>query len=156
VTTVRERGALSILASFMALFLGAGVLGLTLAETFAPESFLATFVSLFALPLAFGVGLQMWFGTALIGAIIRFVGSRGRPAPASRTDVETVVAIPGSIVFLPISSVAGATAGIVVGLLSSTVSGWLVWLVYWAVGTIHGLASWRLARAGYLRPPDSI
>jgi hypothetical protein len=153
---IKHRGALSTIASLVALFLGGGAIGASLAQTFAPGSFIATFVSVFALPLAFAVGLQMWFGTALLSAIVRLVGWRGRRDAAPRSETQAVVSIPGSFVFLPLSSVAGATAGAVVGVLSSTYSGWLAWLVYWAVGTIHGLASWRLARAGYLMPPESI
>jgi hypothetical protein len=50
----------------------------------------------------------------------------------------------------------GAVAGIVVGLLSSTQAPWLVALVYWLVGTAHGLLAWRLAQRGVLLPPESI
>lgn len=64
--------------------------------------------------------------------------------------------IPGSLVFLPLGSVAGAAAGMVVGLASSTHPAWLVALVYWLVGTGHGALAWRLARRGVLMPPESI
>jgi hypothetical protein len=57
---------------------------------------------------------------------------------------------------LPLSSAAGALAGIVTGMMSSTASVWLVVLAYWLAGTAHGLLAWRLARGGALLPPESI
>jgi hypothetical protein len=152
--TPREPSALALIASLVVLFLGAGVLGVTLAETFAPDSFVAAFVGLFALPLAFGVGLQMWMGVALFRAIVVFVGARRRSVTGVRQSAAGP--IPGTWVFLPISSAAGAIAGMIVGLLSSAHSGWLAWLTFWTVGTLHGLVAWRLARAGQLVPPESM
>ncbi len=64
--------------------------------------------------------------------------------------------IPGTFVFLPLSSAAGALAGVVTGMVSSTASVWLVVLAYWLAGTAHGLLAWRLARGGALLPPESI
>lgn len=61
----------------------------------------------------------------------------------------------GSWIFLPLSSAGGAVAGGVVGLVSATRPAWLIVLVYWLVGTVHGLLAWRLARGGILLPPES-
>jgi hypothetical protein len=44
----------------------------------------------------------------------------------------------------------------VAGLASPTQPAWLVALVYWLVGTAHGVLGWRLARRGVLLPPESI
>lgn len=151
------RGPLALIAALLGLFLGGAAIGGALAETFAPESFVADVVSFFALPLAFAIAMQAWFGLALFGLAIRLVGL-GRRSGTTR-DASVPVAttpIPGSFVFLPLSSAAGAVAGLVVGLISPTHSVWLVWFVYWAVGTVHGLLGWRLARAGVLVPPESI
>lgn len=137
--------------ALVVLFLGSGVVGVTLAEFFAPESWLASVAGLFALPLAFGLSMQWWFGLALIGAVVRLV--RNGPRPQSETRSEP---LPGSFVFLPVSSAMGLAAGIVVGILSPTYSAGVVILVYWTLGTLHGFAGWRLARAGILMPPESI
>lgn len=147
---------LAIIAAFLGLFLGGAAAGGALAGAFAPGSWIAEVVGFFALPLAFAAGLQAWYGLALLSLIPRFLGwLRGsRPLPVRRRQSASS-SIPGSFVFLPLGSVAGATAGIVVGLASSTHPGWLVALVYWIVGTGHGALAWRLAHRGFLIPPES-
>ena len=150
----KEPGALAMIAALFGLFLGGGAIGLVLASTFAPGSMVANAVSFFALPLAFAVGLQMWYGLALLHAVVRLLGMRRTPH-VPRENRTRASGLAGSFVFLPLSSAAGATAGAVVGLLPTARSGLLAWLVYWAVGTIHGMLAWRLARAGVLMPPES-
>lgn len=148
-------GALPIVTAFTGLFLGGAAAGLWLAATLAPGSRLAEIVSFFALPAAFAAGLQAWYGLALLSLIPRLLRwMRGQPLPAR--DWSSAPRLPGSFVFLPISSAAGAAAGVVVGLASSSHSLWLVALVYWLAGTAHGALGWRLARAGFLLPPESI
>ena len=149
----REPSALALGASLIVLFLGGAAIGVTLADTFAPDSFIADVVSFFALPVAFVLGMQVWMGVALFRAIVVFIGRRHRPRSRPRSPRAP---LPGSLVFLPISSAAGAIAGMIVGLLSTAYSGWLAWLVYWTVGTAHGFTAWRLARAGYLMPPEEM
>jgi hypothetical protein len=148
---------LAILAAFVGLFLGGGAIGGALAEAFAPESWVAAVAGFFALPLAFAGGLQAWYGLALLSLIPRLIGRlRGlqpRAAPSGRAPGAS---IPGSFVFLPLSSVAGAVAGLVVGIVSSTQPTWRAVLVYWLVGTSHGALAWRLAHGGFLMPPESI
>lgn len=150
-----SRAWVAALAMF-GLFLGGGGIGLWLADVLAPGSRAAQAVSFFALPLAFAAGLQLWYGLALLSVVPRLLGfgrSRPRPRPsgsAVRPD------LPGSVVFVPLSSGIAAIAGIVVGLLSPTEAAWLVALVYWLAGTAHGLVAWRLARRGVLLPPESV
>lgn len=150
-------GTLATIAAFVGLFLGAGALGGTLAEALAPGSWIAAVAGFFALPIAFAVGMQAWYGLALLILIPRLLGRirgmRGGPAPIRQTSG---ISIPGAFVFLPLSSAAGAAAGLVVGLASPTHSVWLVALVYWLVGTLHGALAWRLARGGVLVPPESL
>jgi hypothetical protein len=111
----------------------------------------------FALPVAFAIGLQTWYGLALLSVIPRvFERLRGVSPRSAPSEPTTRPSIPGSFVFLPLGSVAGVTAGIVVGIASSTFPAWLIALVYWMVGTAHGALAWRLARGGYLVPPESI
>lgn len=144
-------GTLAMLAAYVGLFLGGAALGGALAGLFAPGSWIAAVAGFFALPLAFAGGLQAWYGLALVSLIPRLLGRlRGMP-PRQAAGAR----IPGSLVFLPLGSVAGAAAGLVVGVASSTHPTWLVALVYWLVGTGHGTLTWRLARAGILIPPES-
>lgn len=148
---------LAIIAAFVGLFLGGAAIGGALADVYAPGSWIAAVAGFFALPLAFAVGLQAWYGLALLSLIPRLLGRvRGVQAQRAPSGQTPGAGIPGSFVFLPLGSVAGAAAGIVVGLASSTHPAWLVALVYWLVGTGHGALAWRLARGGVLIPPESI
>jgi hypothetical protein len=104
-----------------------------------------------ALPVAFALGLQLWFGLALLSVIPRLLG-RGR----GRRPASPVAGLPGGFVFLPLSSLAGALAGLATGMLSRTQPFWWVALLWWGVGTLHGLLAWRLARTGFLLPPESL
>lgn len=141
-----------MLLALAVLFLGSGGLGLLLAGIFAPGSWLASVVGLFALPVAFALSMQWWFGLALLGAVVRLVRRGGaRPGPQARTEP-----LPGSFIFLPVSATMGLAAGMVIGFLSPTHSIGVVTGLYWAIGIVHGAAGWRLARAGVLMPPESI
>jgi hypothetical protein len=132
------------------------VVGLGLAEALAPGSWVAQALSLFALPLAFAVSLQTWYGLALLRVVPRLLGFRRSQLVPSLGQGVARPKVPGSFVFVLMTSGIGAVAGIVVGLLSSTQAPWLVALVYWLVGTAHGLLAWRLAQRGVLLPPESI
>jgi hypothetical protein len=141
----------------MTLFLGGAAAGLGLAGALAPGSWVAQGVSLFALPVAFAASLQTWYGLALLSLVPRLLGwLRGSTGVPPRNLGLPTLEVPGSFVFLPISSGVGAVAGVVVGLVSSTHPAWLVALVYWLVGTVHGVLGWRLARRGFLLPPESL
>jgi hypothetical protein len=146
-----RRPTLLIVLSYLGLFLGAGGLGGLLARSLAPGSWQAEVAGFFALPVAFAVGLQLWFGLALLSVIPLLLGRgrRGRP-------VSPGTSLFGGFVFLPLSSLAGVLAGGTTGLLSRSHSFWWVLLLWWGVGTLHGLLAWRLARAGYLMPPESL
>lgn len=147
----------ALLGALIGLFLGGAAVGGGLAAVLAPESWLAQAVSFFALPVAFAAGLQAWYGLALLSLIPRVlrVLSGSRPPPGA---LRTAGAprLPGSFVFLPLSSGAGALAGTVVGIVSSAYPFWVILPVYWLVGTVHGLLAWRLARSGVLVPPESV
>ena len=146
-------GALALLAALAALFPGSAAVGVLLAERLAPGSWLAQIVGFFALPLAFVAGLQMWIGVAIFGAIVRLLIGRRRSI-GRRT--ETRAALPGSVVFLPLSSAAGLAAGLIVGVVPASPSLLLAIAVFWLLGTLHGWLAWRLARAGVLVPPDTM
>lgn len=154
-TRPRPPSALPLIGAVLGLFLGGGALGGALAAVFAPGSWIAAAVSFFALPVAFAGAMQAWYGLALFGAVVRLLRMRRRPKPADGRPVLRG-ALPGSFVFVPFSSAAGALAGLVVGLTSTEYSGWLAGILWWLVGTAHGLLGWRLARSGVLLPPESI
>jgi hypothetical protein len=150
-------GPVTSFSVLLGLFLGGAAAGGCLSGTLAADSRLAEVVSFFALPLAFAAGLQAWYGLALISLIprlFRWVSGSGSPRAGRRQGERR--RLPGSFVFLPLSSGAGALAGIVVGLVSSTHPVWVIVLVYWLVGSVHGLLAWRLARGGVLLPPENI
>jgi hypothetical protein len=143
-------GALQMVVALAGLFLGGAAIGDWLARACAPGSWLAELLGFFAFPVAFALSLQAWYGLALFGMLARLLTGRlgtvaGRRAP-----------LPGSIVFLFLSSLMGGSVGLLVGLLSTTQPVWLVMLAFWTLGTIHGLLGWRLARAGILMPPESL
>ncbi len=150
-------GLVTRISALLALFVGGAAAGIGLTGSLAPGSWVAETVSFFALPIALAVGLQAWYGLALVGLIPgvlrRVTGSSPPPVVGRQAERRRLL---GSIVFLPLSSGAGALAGVVTGLVSSTHPLWFVALVYWLAGTAHGLLAWRLARGGVLLPPESI
>lgn len=145
------RPAALVALSYLVLFLGAAALGILLARSLAPGSWPAEVVGFFALPVAFAIGLQLWFGLALLSVIPVLVRRRPWIRPVSPRG-----GLFGGFVFVPLSSVAGALAGVVTGMLSRTQPFWWVALLWWGVGILHGLMAWRLARTGYLLPPESL
>jgi hypothetical protein len=151
-----SRGALPAILALLSLFLGGAAVGSGLAGALAPGSWLAAVVGFFALPVAFAAGLQAWYGLALVSLLPRLLSwfRRAGPRPVSRGR-DAGPGLSGSWIFLPLSSASGAAAGLVVGVVSSTQPAWLILLVYWLVGTLHGLLAWRLARGGILLPPES-
>jgi hypothetical protein len=146
-------GAAAVAMAFLTLFLGGAAVGLWLADALAPGSWLANIVSFFALPLAFAISLQAWYGLALLTLISRLL--LRRPNRLARPSAPAHTGLDGSWLFVPIGSAFGALAGLVSGLASPTQSLWLVAAVYWLVGTLYGVTGWRLARRGYLFPPET-
>jgi hypothetical protein len=141
----------------MLLFLGGAVLGMELAERLAPDSWVAAFVGLFMLPLAFMLGMQFWLGLALLGAIgygLRYLVQRAAGSTASlRESVPTMIP-PGSVAFFPIASLSGALGGLITGLVASEAGFFAVLSTYTAVGVGYGLICWQLARNGWLPFPE--
>lgn len=146
-------GPFAMILAIVGLFLGSGGVGLWLAATLAPGSFVAEAVSFFALPVAFVIGLQLWYGLAIVGAIGKLIGMALRGSPPQRALRPPPLT--GTFIFLPVSSTMGAVAGVIVGLLSPTQPVWMVAMTYWLTGTLHGFLGWRLARAGAFVPPES-
>jgi hypothetical protein len=148
VTLEREPPVWRQVAALVVLFLGGGVAGVTLAERLAPDSIVAAAAGMFALPLTFAVGLQLWLGTGLLLAIVhRLRGRRFMKQPGERL-------IPaGGFVFVPLAVAFNGAAGLVVAIAGSSI-GWLATLLlYPALGVLYGIACWRLARGGYIPMP---
>jgi hypothetical protein len=137
------------------LFLGSGVAGAQLAHAVSPDSFLAAFVGLFALPLAFVSGLQLWLGLALFGALWQLLRRAlgWRPAPAHEVPSKNAPP-PGSFVFVPLSAAFGTLAGLVIGVTATTAGFLATTGLYAGLGLVHGVACWFAARSGHLPLPD--
>lgn len=152
-----ERSAWITIPLVMLLFLGGAVAGMGLAERYAPDSFVAAFVGLFMLPLAFLLGMQLWLGLALISAIgywLRHLFRRARGSNTPLRDAVPNTIPPGSVVFFPLASISGALGGLLTGLLSGQSGFFAVVSTYSAVGIGYGLLCWQLARNGWLPFPE--
>ena len=114
-----DRGPLPLILALLALFLGGAVIGVALARTFAPGPFLAEIVSFFALPVAFAFGLKAWFGLALAGAAIPVMGCVEAMLSSVKPGGQTPRRSLDPLCFFPLSSGAGAAAGIVVAIVST-------------------------------------
>jgi hypothetical protein len=148
----RSHSPVALTIGLLGLFLGGAAAGVGVAGILAPDSWLAETVSFITLPLAFAAGLQAWYGLALFSLIPRLLGwVRGSSAPAAGVQQASRRQLPGSFVFLPLSSGAGVLTGIHVGLVSSAYPVWFIVLVYWLMGTVHGLLAWRSSRPIYGR-----
>jgi hypothetical protein len=150
--TRREPSALALITALVGLFLGSGIAGDLLARALAPGSFVAEVAGAFALPVAFAVSLQLWYGFALFTILPRVVGLLlgHRPAAGQRQ----VVSLPGAFLFLPCSVAAGVCAGMIVGLFATSFA--LAFLAFTTAGIVHGWIGWSLASRGVLIPPESV
>jgi hypothetical protein len=151
------RSALIGILLLVVLFLGSGVAGVQLAQTVAPESFIAAFIGLFALPLAFASGLQLWLGLALFGALWQLLrralgGARARASFSEPRSANR--APPGSFVFVPLSAAFGTLAGLVIGVTATTIGFFATAGIYAGLGLVHGVACWLAARSGHLPLPE--
>lgn len=104
----------------------------------APGPSSAPFVLFIALVVAFVAGRGIWsfFGDAR--DMLRKYNNQAEPEVSS-----------GSFAFVPSSALCTLVAGVAIALLDGE------WMLrsYAAVGLIHGLALWRMARAGWIYDP---
>jgi hypothetical protein len=139
--------------AIVGLFLGGGLAGDLLARWLAPGSWVAEVAGLFALPVAFALSLQFWYGFALLALVPRVIAMLAGRRPAIAAGQRP--SLPGAFVFLPASTTTGVLAGLITGIFGSTA--FLAALLIWtAAGVAHGWLGWRLARRGYLVPPESV
>jgi hypothetical protein len=136
-------GALAIL------FLGGGAAGVGLSRYLVPGSFLAQFVGLFTFPVPFVIGLQSWLGLALGVAMWR-TAAHGPAKPGERLSEIPA----GSIAFVPVSVMFVGGAGLLIGLLGSSLGILATLGLYVLLGFGYGMACWLAARSGYLPFPQ--
>lgn len=146
--TIREtrRSVWLQVAALAAVFLGGGFAGARLSIALAPESLLAPFVGLFTFALPFIVGMHLWLGLAVIIAVWRLI--RRVPDRAAITQIPS-----GSFVFVPTSLLIVTLAGVLVGILGSTLGFFATVALYALLGVLYGTACWQLASRGYLPFP---
>ncbi|HZI82045.1 MAG TPA: hypothetical protein VFD69_21150 [Vicinamibacterales bacterium] len=132
------------------LFLGGGVGGLGIARSVAPGSFAAEFFGMFAFPLSFGIGMQVWLGMALVTEAWRTIRRGFRPA-AKQGEVRIP---PGSFAFVPTSVLLVGSAGLPIALFGSSLGALATIALYLTLGLFYGTACWLYARNGYLPFPQ--
>lgn len=131
------------------LFLGGGAAGVGLSRYLVPGSFVAQFVGLFTFPVPFVIGLQSWLGLALGVAMWR-TAVHGPAKPG-----EKLTEIPaGSIAFVPVSVAFVGGAGLLIGLLGSSLGILATLGLYVLLGLGYGTVCWLCARYGYLPFPQ--
>ena len=134
--------------ALIVLFLGGGIAGAGLTQWLAPGSIAAAFFGLFSFPLAFVFGMQSWVGLA-IGIALWRTATRGPLTPAQRrTEVPA-----GSFVFVPIAVTLVGAAGLLIGLIGSSLGILATFGLYVLLGLGYGTACWLCARSGYLMWP---
>lgn len=140
----------------LGLFFGGGYAGVHLANALAPNSAIAEFVSFFALPVSFLLGIMGWLGSAVIGALpklFRLIRHKERSSGQENGSAGSAIP-PGSFAFVPAAIVPCTLCGLVVGALSTTLSFIVVVLLYFALGLGYGAACWKLAQSGFLPFPE--
>lgn len=153
--SVPERPVLVTFGVLVGSFAAGPLLGLQLGATCAPDSDLGQVASVFAFPLAFFAGLLFWLGLGVLTVIVGALGNllRGRIPSAASLDASEALVPPGYASFVVFSVVLAATAGIIVGLLSS-IAVVSALAVYAICGAAYGLLLWLLAHHGYLPFPE--
>jgi len=158
-----EPGFLQGLLAWGGNILGGIRAGLGLNWWLAPGSDWAAAVGLFALPLIFGVGMQMWTAAMAGVAMKRLTGTLWgmfRRGTDFRTEAQAQFAdlrgrpIPGTGAFLWVGLLIGPLAGLLTAFTAT--AGFLTVLAVWsAAGIGYGMFLRWLAGTGRLPPPDA-
>ncbi len=148
-----ERSVGSRLATMLLVPIAGGAFGAFVGSRVAPDSPAGIGVSAVMLPLALFAGISLWFGAGMALGIVRLVTFAFLP-PGRRLFERPVSMPPGSAMFVPASLAIAGVAGVLVGVLSAEASVFSTTALYALVGLAYGLLAWRLARLGYLSPPD--
>lgn len=133
--------------------IGGGLAGGWLGGAMAPETVFAVAASALMMPASLLVGLFLWMGTASLTlpfSILRgiHVWARKEPAPSAQTVP------PGAFIFIPVSTIFCAMAGMAAGFAGNAWSVPLTLTFYIFVGLAYGVCLWRLAEIGYLTASD--
>src|SRR5690606_37215227 len=135
-----ERKPWRSVAVVAVLLLGGAAAGVGLAQWLAPDSYAASFLSFFVLPVSIIASLVAWQGVTLIFLFARLLSHRKRALPA---DVNATLRRKAVIV-LPIPPLICTPAGVLVGLLGESVIA--ATALFAAVGIGYGLGLWALAQ----------
>jgi hypothetical protein len=160
----REPSGLAQALALLGLFAGGCLTGAGLAGWLAPDSVLASAVSVFMLPLGLTLGLAAWLGLAILSLpllLLRRLAGRGKPAPpgaapAGRPVPAPLQVPPGTSAFVACCLLLALVAGSVTGALASGRSFLAVLALYTVTGLLYGLLCRRLARSGHLPFPDEV
>jgi hypothetical protein len=150
-----ERGPWSRAAALLLTTFGGGGAGMLLGNVFARDSEMARALTAFMLPVALVLGLGLWLSAALFLALVRLLIGlvrRERPDPPDRPHGMFVP--PGSALLLVVSVGCSLVGAGLVSLLLERATPLRVVGPYGLTGVVYGLVAWRLARLGYLRPPE--
>ncbi len=165
-----QRSPKAIAGTLAATVFGGAAAGLALAWLLAPGSAVAQFAGFMALPLVLGFGYQLWrarvasfvarrFGWGLLKAVWHIAVNRQPPESVklmpAREDAEVLMR-------QMLRGMSGFThAGLAVGVVAAPLAGLgadgsfvLTTLVFFAACAGFGRLCTRLARNGYLPPPD--
>jgi hypothetical protein len=138
------------------LFFGGGFVGIRIANLLAPHSEIAEFISFFAMPVSFVLGMIFWLGTASFLVLKNRIwrGNRHDGMPGKETGLGKPAIPPGSKAFLPASVIPCAIAGIVVGLISGESGFWEVLGTYIGVGIVYGVVCWKFGGSRLSAVPE--
>lgn len=126
------------------LFLGGAAAGVGLAQLLAPESYAASFLAFFVLPISLIASMVAWQGLTMIVLFAKLLAHRKRSLPA---DVNAALRRK-AVVMLPIPALIATPAGVLVGLLGESV--FLATALFAVVGTVYGIGLWALAQKDLL------
>ena len=145
-------------------------IGMTLSNLIAPTSNLATFVGFMALPLVLGGGYQLWQTQTLLITLGSVSRSRwleigraliGRGSVNAKGLLPTQAQAEELLRRIFFKANAFAHAGLIVGAVSAVLLGAvssvgfpLGFATTFIVSFAYGIVLMRLARAGYIPPPD--
>jgi hypothetical protein len=144
----------------LALF-GGAALGTLLSNLLAPGAMFVRIIAFLAFPLCLGIGLTLWFWTALsilgthfVGVWLKKPNTEGFAHAREAAQRDATSAPPGSFVFVPVSVIISLCAGIIIAL-SPTAKGFVIAVSsFTGAGLVYGTLLWLLARSGFLPLPE--
>jgi hypothetical protein len=164
-----RRSTKAIVITLISTAFGGALAGVGLAWLLAPGSAVAQFVGFMMLPLVLGFGFKLWearvvsyltkrFGWGLVKFLWQALVHRRRPDAAgllpTREDAEELARrmVRGMSAFTHMGVAVGAVAAPIAGLVSSHFL--VTTALFFVAAVAFGRVCTRLARGGYLQPPE--